>query len=300
MPKSQAMCSSLLEECFDIAQEIKARQESQFVAPQLKPIYDRLSEMRGRLEQLILTHRWTLRETDLYVYILGLQEIDQLRVDGKFVDAQGEVPPGQYVIMNVLCRTSELTTSAQVLLYTLRRCYGLIYRLLASSEPVSEEMMPIANKLSTVKKCLNEVLKYGGPFSPRELYPVRCAGGYLYTLTVHCAESHSINSRCTKLTNCARMASSLLRTVQYLKAKASSWHISTNAMSSSRCSRSQFRKRTRTCEQRVWYACYEQTDSGRETRRQGNKLIRKLDIPENLQYNASQIQWNEKNGGMCR
>ena len=30
-----------------------------------------------------------------------------------------------------------------------------------------------ANKLSTVKKCLNEVLKYGGPFSPRDLYPVR-------------------------------------------------------------------------------------------------------------------------------
>lgn len=31
-----------------------------------------------------------------------------------------------------------------------------------------------ANKLSTVKKCLNEVLKYGGPFSPRDLYPVGC------------------------------------------------------------------------------------------------------------------------------
>lgn len=30
-----------------------------------------------------------------------------------------------------------------------------------------------ANKLSTVKKCLNEVLKYGGPLNPRELYPVR-------------------------------------------------------------------------------------------------------------------------------
>jgi len=24
-----------------------------------------------------------------------------------------------------------------------------------------------------VKKCLNEVLKYGGPFNPRDLYPVR-------------------------------------------------------------------------------------------------------------------------------
>ena len=31
----------------------------------------------------------------------------------------------------------------QVLLYLLRRCYGLIYRLLSSSEPVSEELMPI-------------------------------------------------------------------------------------------------------------------------------------------------------------
>ena len=30
-----------------------------------------------------------------------------------------------------------------------------------------------ANKLSTVKKCLNEVLKYGGPWNPRDLYPVR-------------------------------------------------------------------------------------------------------------------------------
>ena len=33
--------------------------------------------------------------------------------------------------------------------------------------------VPKANKLSTVKKCLNEVLKYGGPFTPRDLYPVR-------------------------------------------------------------------------------------------------------------------------------
>jgi hypothetical protein len=29
-----------------------------------------------------------------------------------------------------------------------------------------------ANKLSTIKKCLNEVMKYGGPFNARDLYPV--------------------------------------------------------------------------------------------------------------------------------
>ncbi|KAF5355278.1 hypothetical protein D9758_006086 [Tetrapyrgos nigripes] len=164
VPASQAICSSLLEECFEIAQEIKANDDSKRVAPSLKPIYDRLTEIRLELEGLVLTHRWTLRETDLWNYSLSLQEIDKMRVDGKFLDAEGNRPEGQYV-----------------LLYLLRRCYGLIYRLLSSSEPVSEELTPIANKLSTVKKCLNEVLKYGGPLNPRELYP--------YQLALHQIES---------------------------------------------------------------------------------------------------------------
>ncbi|PPQ62875.1 hypothetical protein CVT24_006273 [Panaeolus cyanescens] len=158
VPASQAICSSLLEECFDIAQEIKAHEDSKNVASSLKPIYDRLTGIRSELESLVLTHRWSLRETDLWNYSLSLQEIDKMRVDGKFVDSEGSRPPGQYV-----------------LLYLLRRCYGLIYRLLSSSEPVSEELMPIANKLTTVKKCLNEVLKYGGPFNARDLYPYQLA-----------------------------------------------------------------------------------------------------------------------------
>jgi len=158
VPTSQAICSSLLEECFEIVQEIRAREESKNVSYSLKPIYDRLSEIRAELENLVLTRRWSLRETDLWNYTQSLQEIDKMRVDGKFVDTEGHQPEGQYV-----------------LLYLLRRCYGLIYRLLASSEPVSEELMPVANKLSTVKKCLNEVLKYGGPFSPRDLYPYQLA-----------------------------------------------------------------------------------------------------------------------------
>lgn len=158
IPASQAICSSLLEECFDIIQEIRAQEESKHVAPPLKPIYDRLTGIRAELEGLALTHRWTLRETDLWNYSLSLQEVDKMRIDGKFVDSEGAQPSGQYV-----------------LLYLIRRCYGVIYRLLSSSEPVSEELMPIANKLSTVKKCLNEVLKYGGPFNPRDLYPYQLA-----------------------------------------------------------------------------------------------------------------------------
>ncbi|KAJ7923529.1 hypothetical protein B0H13DRAFT_2316472 [Mycena leptocephala] len=157
-PASQAVCSSLLEECFEIAQEVKANEDSKNVAGDLKPIHERLSGIRAELESLVLTHRWTLRETDLWNYSSALQEIDKMRVDGKFLDAEGGRPPGQYI-----------------LLYLLRRCYGLIYRLLSSSESVSEELMPVANKLSTVKKCLNEVLKYGGTFSARDLYPYQLA-----------------------------------------------------------------------------------------------------------------------------
>lgn len=44
-----------------------------------------------------MTHRWSLRETDLWNYSLSLQEIDKMRVDGKFVDSEGNRPAGQYV-----------------------------------------------------------------------------------------------------------------------------------------------------------------------------------------------------------
>lgn len=97
VPASQAICSSLLEECFEIAQEIKAHEDSKNVASSLKPIYDRLSEIRAELESLVMTHRWSLRETDLFNYSLSLQEIDKMRVDGKFMDSEGNRPPGQYV-----------------------------------------------------------------------------------------------------------------------------------------------------------------------------------------------------------
>ena len=102
IPASQAICSSLLEECFEISQEIKAQDESKHVATSLKPIYDRLSDLRTELENLVLTHRWSLRETDLWNYSLSLQEIEKMRVDGKFLDSEGNKPSGQYVIMALL------------------------------------------------------------------------------------------------------------------------------------------------------------------------------------------------------
>lgn len=115
VPASQAVCSSLLEECFDVCQEIKASDESRNVASSLKPIHDRLKEIRAELESLVLTRRWSLRETDLWNYSLSLQEIDKMRVDGKFLDSDGNRPEGQYVRKNV--KTNDL------FMLTKSRCY---------------------------------------------------------------------------------------------------------------------------------------------------------------------------------
>jgi hypothetical protein len=156
VPAGQAILVGILEDCFEIVHDINVRNDE--VPMTLQPIYDRLSEIKSQLEHLVLTHRWTLRETDLWNYQVTLKEIDRLRVDGKFVDSEGKQPEGQLI-----------------LLYLLRRCYGLIYRLVASSEPISEELTPISNKLSTISKCLKEVSKYGGPFTMRDLYPYRLA-----------------------------------------------------------------------------------------------------------------------------
>jgi hypothetical protein len=100
VPPSQAICSSLVEDCFDIAHEIKARGYSISLSEELKPVYERLKEMRAELERLSLTHRWTLRETDLYNYAVALRDIDQMRKDGKWNvggTVDGKAGQGHYV-----------------------------------------------------------------------------------------------------------------------------------------------------------------------------------------------------------
>ena len=120
MPDGQEIITGLLEECFTFAQDLKASGAN--VSASLRPIYDRLADLKSQLERLTLTHRWTFRETDLYFFQSQLLEIDNKRgPSGKFEDGEGNVGEGQ-----------------TVLLYMLRRCYALLYGLLNSSVPVSE------------------------------------------------------------------------------------------------------------------------------------------------------------------
>lgn len=54
-----------------------------------KPPYDKLIDIRNHLEKLTLTQAWSLRETDLYSYQRQLDRIDESRVNGNFLDPEG-------------------------------------------------------------------------------------------------------------------------------------------------------------------------------------------------------------------
>lgn len=66
IPAGQALVVGLLEQLFEEAHDLMASTDS--ISESLKPIADRLKEIKGQLERLSLTHRWTLRETDLYTF----------------------------------------------------------------------------------------------------------------------------------------------------------------------------------------------------------------------------------------
>jgi hypothetical protein len=52
VPAGQAILVGLLEQCFEICQDIRAREGEEKVAAPLRPIWERLTEMRAQLERL--------------------------------------------------------------------------------------------------------------------------------------------------------------------------------------------------------------------------------------------------------
>ncbi|KAG7706173.1 hypothetical protein KL914_003068 [Ogataea haglerorum] len=148
-PKGEGVLKGLIDDCHYLIQDMKIGED--MVSPELADIYNQLEKLKSTLENLLVTRRWVLRTTDIFNYQRTLNQIDKLRVDGYF-------------------GKKELRGQA-VLLYLLRRCYAIIYKLLESSEPVSESLQPLHNQLTTVRRCLLDLKRMGGISSIRELYP---------------------------------------------------------------------------------------------------------------------------------
>lgn len=155
-PEGQGVLNGLLEECHTLLHDFSASSDpsKNFIPEGLKPTYNELVNMKIKLEGLLVTHRWTLRETDLYTYQKNLQTIEEFRSSSAFSDI-----------------AKNATKAKSIILYLLRRCYAILYKLLESSEPVSEALISIHNQLSTVRRCLLDVQRMGGISSARELYP---------------------------------------------------------------------------------------------------------------------------------
>lgn len=172
---AQMVLNGLLDDCnnllndLDIQQDngissqfdtlsLEDKQQSELVAS-FKKLYTDLITIKRTLENLLITRRWTLRETDLYTYQKSLKTIDDKRMElNKLIDQRnGDARRMKKIQLLVL--------------YLLRRNYASIYKLLESSEPVSESLQPIHNQLTTVRRCLLEIKRVDGLNNLRELFP---------------------------------------------------------------------------------------------------------------------------------
>jgi hypothetical protein len=152
--EGQEGVKQLLDRCWRWTEIVLEREGK--IDERFRDQYERLLEIRNQLDRLSVTQAWSLRETDLFGYQRKLDRIDEARVDGNFVDAEGQ-PADLH--------------AQRTLLYLIRRSYAYIYALLISSEPVSEALLPVYNQLQTLRRCLLEVKESGGVSNSRELYP---------------------------------------------------------------------------------------------------------------------------------
>lgn len=133
--------------------------------PELRPIFDTLSEILPILEVFVMTRRWTLRVTDLYQHIkVLLKLVPQLRVglpESTFDEDFKKAPD----LIEESCKYRYLLT------FMTRKCWAQVFKLLDTMEPVSEALYGLYNQLLTMKRCLGEVRLAGGISNLRELYP---------------------------------------------------------------------------------------------------------------------------------
>ena len=166
VPAGQAVLVALLEQLYFWSHDLILVCTHEF-SPALQSIRERLIEIKCQLERLELTHKWTMRQTDLFTYQHQLHDIIKMKYSdinedepgnpellGKFLDTKGDAPEGQTVIE-----------------FLLSKCYRMIFVLLSESAPVSEALTPVYNQLTTVRQCLLAVKETGAPCSPEELYP---------------------------------------------------------------------------------------------------------------------------------
>ncbi|KAI8923606.1 hypothetical protein BC831DRAFT_470147 [Entophlyctis helioformis] len=102
IPSGQAMCVNLMNRCYKLVEKI-AEMES-IVDPSLAKINDKLEDIISNLCALrdAAQAGHPIDPIEVHMYQEQIQAIDNLRVDGKFVGATGDVPEGQAALHELL------------------------------------------------------------------------------------------------------------------------------------------------------------------------------------------------------
>ncbi|KAG1454348.1 hypothetical protein G6F56_007343 [Rhizopus delemar] len=156
--QGQEILTDLVEKLKLWSQDILLSCNEEF-SPTVESMHERLLGIKRQLERLQLTHKWTLRQTDLFSYQHQLHDMVKLRYS--CVEDQEKDP-----------RLPKVVPKGQIVLdFLLHKCYRMIFVLLNESVPVSESLTPVYNHLTSVRKCLLAVKNIGAPCSAEELYP---------------------------------------------------------------------------------------------------------------------------------
>ncbi|KAJ3128513.1 hypothetical protein HK098_004143 [Nowakowskiella sp. JEL0407] len=156
----QGRVIDLMESCFEDVHELLASRDTVGGDNPLRDVYEKLVDIRGQLEKIELSRGWCDSSTaqdvekSLYALQLRLGEIDNLRVDGKFLAEDGSIPEGQAVLH-----------------FLLHKCYRLVHKLQVQSEPVAVELVGLKNQLETLNKCLDQLVRWKVKLDDEELVP---------------------------------------------------------------------------------------------------------------------------------
>lgn len=130
-------------------------EQGPLINPSVVEFMPKLIEINHTFELFLMTHRWTLRETDLFVHKEQLDEILQKISTRVECDPETHVPNSDFAIA----------------VFLTRKARALLFKVLDLAEPVDEILSPMYNQLQTTKRCLEEVRDMGGLSDLRELYP---------------------------------------------------------------------------------------------------------------------------------
>ncbi|KAL7747738.1 hypothetical protein RI367_006858 [Sorochytrium milnesiophthora] len=167
--QGQALVIGILEHCYELIEDLLNKKDK--VADVLYPIYEHLVSMKRRLQEL-LEDRWDVRPQDIFPFERAIRNIEVSQIRGVFYGPDNGDEVKRLADMSIdELKKRPIPNGQATLHYLLHKCHRLIYKLQSTIEPVDPALQGLHHHIIAVRKCLVEIKRFGGPFTPQELYP---------------------------------------------------------------------------------------------------------------------------------